>query len=311
MSDAREHFIGRIDAIRTILSTPITIDSTPVPVPNSAAVTIRNGCMVMLFCALEAFIRGRSLECARRLDQIVVPYPHLPAGLKYASLVGTFEGLLQQTKYWSETDKMAEFERAAVLIAAGPLGSPYQFNEYSFARDKSNVSADDMRDITKSFHVDNFWAACSGIWNKVGAVVPGNPPDIYKQLSKERNKAAHVAAHNVTHTAISNFLPQTVALALAFDALISMGAHRLSSSAIAHGTIPAKVSDANVEFITVKPHTGSKWAAFRTSAARAILVQPSPEAAFAAAIPKARLLNLCVVRHDNTGRPVAWATIFG
>lgn len=311
MSDAREHFIGRVDAIRKILASPISTDSTPVPVPNSSAVAVRNGGMVMLFCALEAFVRGRSLECARRINQVVVPYTHLPPGLKYASLVGTFEGLLQQTRYWPDADKMLEFEQATALAAAGKLGSSYQFTEYSFARDKSNVSADDVRDIARSFYVDNLWASCPIIWSKVGAVVPGNADAAYRALSKERHKAAHVATHNVTHTALSDFIPSALALAIAFDILISTGTNSLSNSGIAHGTPPAKVDAANIKLFSVKPHSGNSWAVFGPTSRRALVVQTTREAAFAAAVPRAHAADCGVVISDGTGRPVSWNTILG
>lgn len=312
MSLAREQFMGRIDAIRTILANPISTDSVPVPVPNSAAVTTRNGCMVMLFCALEAFVRGRSLECAGNLNQATVPYTHLPAALKYASLVSTFEGLVHQTKYWPETDKISEFERAAIAAASGALGSPYRFTDYSFAKDKSNVSVDDLRDIAKSFHVDNFWNSCVGIWAKVGVAFPGNAPELFKQLSRERHKAAHVAVHNVPHAVLSNYIPQAVAIALAYDVLISAGTHRLSTSTIAVGGVPARVTDANVDFITVKPHTGGRWAAFSpTNAARALLTGTAMASVFAAATLRAMPVGRAVVCRDTAGRPANWATVLG
>uniref|UniRef100_UPI0039B3DEC2 hypothetical protein n=1 Tax=Vibrio vulnificus TaxID=672 RepID=UPI0039B3DEC2 len=64
MSAARDNLISRVEAIRKTLNDPISVDTTPVPVSSSAAVVVRNGCAVMLYCALETFIRDRSLECA-------------------------------------------------------------------------------------------------------------------------------------------------------------------------------------------------------------------------------------------------------
>jgi len=311
MSVARTHFLGRIEAIQTILANPISTDTMPVPIPSSAAVTVRNGCMVMLFCALEAFIRDRSLECAKLLNQTTVPYTHLPPGLKYLSLVSTFEGLLHSTKYWPENDKTIEFEKAVQAASSGVLGSPYQFTEYSFARDKSNVSGQDLVDISKSFHVDNFWNSCTGVWAQIGVAFPTPPSELFKQLSVERHKAAHVSGHNVPHVKISNFIPQAVAIALAFDTLISAGAHHLSGSSIALGTIPPKVRDTNISFCTVKPHTGGKWAAFNPSKSKALLVKTTEADAFTGAMLKATPAGRSVVCHDASGRPIKWASILG
>ena len=311
MSDARKHFLGRVEAIRSIIANPISTDTVPVPVPSSAAVTVRNGCTVMLFCALEAFFRGRSLECASRLNQATVPYTHLPQGLKYASLVSTFEGLIHQTKNWSDGDKISEFEKAVVAASSGSLGSPYRFTEYSFAKDKSNVSVSDVAGISRSFNVENFWNCCVGLWGKAGFGFPINPADIFKQLSQERHKAAHVATHNVSHATLSNFIPQAVALALAFDTLISAGTHSLSASSISLGIVPAKITAADIDFITVKPHTGGRWAAFNGTSSRALLVKSTQTDAVAAAMLKAAKGGRSVVCHDASGRPFNWASVLG
>ena len=119
MSAAREYRLGRIEAIGSILASHLAIDASPVPQANSPAVVIRNGAMVMLFCALEGFIRDRSLECARAINQTSVPYSHLPASLKAASLISTFEGLMNLSRQMSFTDRLTAFEKASVAVASG------------------------------------------------------------------------------------------------------------------------------------------------------------------------------------------------
>jgi hypothetical protein len=310
MSAARGQFLGRIEAIRTILTNPISTDVTPVPIPASAAVVTRNGCMVMLFCALEAFLRDRSLECARNIDQAVVPYAHLPDGLKHASLIATFDGLFTQTRGWPMADRIREFESACVLSASGALGSPYQFTSYSFARDKSNISAEDVGQIAKSFGVANFWASTRNVNASAGAAIPGNVDDLFRQLARERNKAAHVASHNVPHSSLTSAIPQAVSIALGFDALISTATYRLSTSAIAHGTPPTPTLDTDIQFITIRPHVG-RWAAFRPAAGRALFVEGQQDVALARATAYGRPRGLSVVCHDAGGRASNWTTILG
>ena len=310
MSSARENFLGRVEAIRSILAAPISTDTAPVVVPNSAAVTIRNGCAVMLFCALEAFVRGRSGECASGLNQAVVPYTHLPEGLRYLSLVSTFEGLVNQTKYWQVSDKIVAFEKAAVATASGSLGSPYQFTDYSFARDKSNVSAADLKEIALAFYADNPWAATVAVWAKVGISFTDGPTELFKQLSTERHKAAHVATHNVPHASLANSLPKAVALAFAFDVLISAGTKRLNGSAILGGTPPAKVTDADISFLTVKPHKSS-WGVFRPGSVKAMAIKPDANTAYAAAIVKSTAQGRSTVVIDAAGRLSKWSTVIG
>lgn len=310
MSLARGHFIGRMDAIRAILADQISIDTAPVPTQNSAAVTVRNGCMVMLFCALEGFIRSRSLECARTIDQTTVPYTHLPIGLKEASLIATFEGLMNLSRSWPVADKLAEFERASVAAASGSLGSTYQFTDYSFGRDKSNVSANDVAKITKGFGVPNFWATARGVSQSAGIAQPGNMDEVFTQLAKERHKAAHVASHNVTHSLISAAIPEALTIALTFDTLISAATHRLSTSAIGRGVSPTPIAVTDVNFLVLKPHrTG--WAAFQQNRSRAAFVDGDYNSALTKASSLARQRGLAIVCKDTSGRATGWKTIIG
>ena len=311
MSVAREQMIGRFNAIHAILANSLSIDITPVPTPNSAAVTIRNGCMVMLFCALEGFLRDRSLECARTINQTTVPYAHLPIGLKAASLIATFEGLLNLSRGWAVTDKLVEFEQAAVAVASGSLGSPYQFTGYSFARDKSNVTADDVTKITKSFGVENFWAAARIVSQKAGMALPGNMDDIFKQLAKERHKAAHSPSHNVPHSVLAAALPQALTLALSFDSLISAATERLSNSGIGHGAPLVPVTGADVDFMVVRPHGAGKWGAFLPNRSRALFVELDFNVALARGSTSARSRGLSLVCLDSTGRASTWKTVLG
>lgn len=311
MSIARDQFLGRIDAIRTILANPISTDTSPVPVPGSAAVVSRNGCIVMLFSALETFIRDRSLECAKSIDQTSVPYTYLPLGLKYASVVSTFEGLISQTRSLSVADKILEFEKATVAVASGYLGSPYEFTSYSFARDKSNVSADDIGTIARNFGVNGFWASARNVCTSAGMAMPGSIEEVFRQLARERHRAAHVTSHSIPHSQLTSSLPQATVIALAFDALISTAAHRLNASAIARGRPPNKVSDADIEFITVRPHRSGRWGAFRANHLRALLVEADQKVAMARASGIAKAKGLSVVCHDAAGRASTWTTLLG
>lgn len=311
MSAAREHLLGRVEAIGTILSNPLSTDASPVPQANSPAVVVRNGAMVMLFCALEGFVRDRSLECARAIDQTAVPYTHLPAALKAASLVSTFEGLVNLSRQMPFSDRLSAFERASIAVASGALGSQYNFTEYSFARDKSNVTADDIAKIAKSFGVDNFWNAARIICGKIGAAIVGNVDEIFKQLALDRHKAAHVPSHSVPHSRLTSALPEALALALTFDALISAATARLSRSRIATGIPPAALTAGDVDFMTIRPHQPGRWAAFSPGGSRALFIETSEVAALSRAMVVATSRRLSIVCKDNTGRASDWKTILG
>ncbi|WP_186169120.1 HEPN domain-containing protein [Burkholderia gladioli] len=293
------------------MANPLSVDTTPVPTPSSSAVVVRNGCMVMMFCALEGFVRDRSLECATAIDQTTVPYTHLPVGLKVASLIATFEGLANLPRSMPVADKLSEFEQAASAVAAGSLGSPYQFTRYSFARDKSNVGADDISTIAKRFGVSNFWNAAGTVCLKAGIAVQGNFDELFKQLAIERHKAAHVSTHSVPHARLSAFVWDTLACALAFDALLSTATMKLSTSQIATGIAPAAVTGADVDFLAVKPRPDGRWAAVLPQKTKALFLEPTREAALARAVQVSTTRKLSIICHDNAGRASAWRSLIG
>ncbi|SIO22713.1 HEPN domain-containing protein [Paraburkholderia phenazinium] len=311
MSTARDQLVGRIGAIQSVLSDPLSTDISPVPTPNSPAVVIRNGCMVMLFSALEGFLRDRSLECAKAIDQAAVPYTHLPAGLKAASLIATFEGLGNLPRGLPMSEKLSEFEQAAVAVASGAMGQPYQFTHYSFGRDKSNITSDDVSKIAKSFGVDNFWKAAGIVSQKAGMAMPGNVDEVFKQLARERHKAAHVPSHNVPHSQLVAALPQALTLALSFDTLVSAATKRLSTSQIAHGVLPTLVTGADVDFLTLKPRRAGRWAAFVPNRVKALFTEADFNAALVQATSTASSRHLSVVCQDSTGRASVWRTVLG
>jgi hypothetical protein len=313
MSAARNYLIGRIEAITAILSSPVSVDTVPVPTPNSAAVVVRNGCMVMLFCALEGFLRERSLECASQINQTSVPYAHLPEGLRYASLIATFEGLLNSSRYWSTTDKVLAFEAAAVAAASGKLGSAYQFTDYSFARDKSNVGADDISKIAKEFGVTSFWNEAMAVSQIIEMALPENMDAAFRQLARARHKAAHVPSHNTPHSDLLAAIPKAIAVALSFDVLVSTAVDHLNRSNVVGGVVVAPITRTDVKFIYVRPHK-SGWAAYRSppsSRDRAIFVEGSHDVAMARASALATNKNFCLVSQDGAGRAANWRTCVG
>jgi len=308
MSTARSNLLSRIQAIHTILSNPISIDTVPVPVSNSAAVAIRNGCTVMLFCALESFVRDRSLECANSINQSKIPYSHLSDDLKHVSIVSTFDGLSLATRGWSKIDKIQEFEKAAVAVSSGYLGAAYQFTSYSFARDKSNVTADDVGLIARAFGVENFWQCAAKVSAKAGLSIPTKHEDLFRLLARERHKAAHVSQHNVPHSWLQSALSHCISIAIAFDTLISTAIHNLN---ISGPSVGLKVTDSHIDFLTLKPQRNGKWAALRPSAIRASFVENDKATALARAMNYTYSRNLSVVCHDFGGRLTEWVTILG
>jgi len=311
MSTARTAFVQRVEAIRAILDNPIAIDNQLPARPNSPAVTIRNGCMVMLFCALESFVRDRAIEILARLDQATVPYTLLPEALKQACIVGTFEGLLSSTKYLNRADKIREFERVLPMAAAGLAGSNYRFSEYAFGKDKSNIGVEDIKNFVAALGVFDPWNRIKRTASRLGGLLTNNADVEFKTLATNRHKAAHVAAHIVDHTTISNSLPVAMALAVGYDVSISVAVLRMNTGGLSIGNPAPIVNDSDIKLRFIEPHAKRPncWIAKAENARRASLTGTDADTLFSASINFARNADESLVLKDRAGRPSKWLSV--
>ncbi|MGQ5281689.1 HEPN domain-containing protein [Xanthomonas arboricola] len=262
----------------------------------------------MLFCALETFIRERSLECAGLLNQALVPYSKLPEGLKKASLISTFEGLLNNSRQFSPSDQVLLFEQAAVAAASGKLGSAYKFSDYSFGREKSNIVADDIAKIAKAFGVPSFWNVAKSISESVGLAQPAGVDEAFKQLAKERHKSAHVSSHSIAHSTLSAFIPQTLVIALSFDLSISLAVRKLNGSNIVSDGVHPLVSLGDFKYVILRPVAG-RWKGFIPGRTTAIFVENDYETAMPRAVQQAAQRVASTIIQDQTERAVNWISI--
>jgi hypothetical protein len=267
--------------------------------------------MVMLFCALEGFIRDRSLECADAIDRSRVPYSHLPEGLKYSSLIATFEGLFSSSRGWAITDRLNAFEGAVVAAASGKLGAPYKFTEYSFAKDKSNVNSEDISTVAKRFGVASFWGEAKAMSQSVGMTITGNLDEAYRQLAQERHRAAHVAAHSVPHSDLNFSLSKALLVALTFDILLSAAVSALNKHNFTTSTAAPATKSSDVNFLFVRPHNG-RWAAFAAlSSGRAKFVELNREDALRRASIMAQTTGRSVIALSGAGGVDFWRSAIG
>jgi hypothetical protein len=267
--------------------------------------------MVMLFSALEDFMRNRAIECTQRINQASVPYSHLPEKLKAASLISTFEGLLNSSRGWPAADRLSEFEEAAKLAAAGPLGSQYQFSPFAFGREKSNLNPDDISIMAGRFGVKGFWQEATKIKAMTGAGTPQDLQAGFKQMARTRHKAAHVPSHIVGHVELSTSLSVSIDVAAGFDILVSTATDRLGQANLASGGTMQEVTSADVKITFLRPHVRG-WAGFSSSSAkRATFVEPAYASAHSRALAYAKQRNMSLVKQDGASRVTGWETCLG
>ena len=311
MSTARIAFVQRVDSIQTVLDNPLAIDSHLPPQVNGPAAITRNGCMVMLFCVLESFLRDRAIEVLAFLDRASVPYGKLPEQLRTACVINTFQGLLNTTRNSTSGDRIQEFERIIPLVSAGLSGSNYRFSEYAFGRDKSNLGQEDIKQFMMAFGISDPWGLIKRTAGRLGALLSNGADTEFKNLASNRHKAAHVAGFVIDHPTISSALPIAKGIAIGFDINVSAAVKLLNSAGLAMNRPIPTINNAQIKLRCIERHPSrsNHWMVKGDAARRASAIGTDPDLLFANSVVAARSAMEALVLKDRSGRPSNWTTV--
>jgi hypothetical protein len=236
MSSSRSEFIQRIDLMEASLSEPSVNDGAPNDVrKNGIASVLRNGIAVLSFATIEAFIRERTAEILNSFDSSAVSFSDLPDRLKQAVTLGALRAVNFRCKFEPPATRVhwALGEVATIASASKSLKS---LSTFSFGHESSNLDAEDVSDILKSFGVMEGWNCITSLSKRIGL---GGAPD-YKAAFSNVASARHSAAHDVTtNTAIGNLVSSLTTIrsvGVCFDILLSEALCRINKSL----TFPAK-----------------------------------------------------------------------
>ena len=265
--------------------------------------------MVMVFCALESFIRDRAVEVLAHFDRASVPYGKLPEPIRYASVVNTFDGLINATRYWSRADRIAEFERIVPFVNAGLVGGGYRFSEYAFGRDKSNLGHEDIKALALALGVVDPWVRIRWTAGRLGALLTNNADIEYKTLAANRHKSAHVAGYVIDHPTVSSAVPVSIGIAIGFDICASVAVRRLNGFGVIPGQPVVNDSDIKLRFVERHPRRSNCWMVKGENATRASALGVDPEILFSTSVASARAAIESLVQKDGSGRPAKWVGV--
>lgn len=229
MSAARAHFIRRHEVQLVAVRSPAVQGAGLAATPtNEAARTLRSGLMVQSYASLETFLRERVAEVMSHVAAGTSTFTRLPARLQDLSIFGALEGLRFRVNMWGTTDprsrQLVQDEAEAIASTAR---NPYGFSGMMFGFDRSNLSPANLKEFLEVMGVDgNPWYHLTAIASRVG--LGGLPlKDGVSNGYQRRNASAHDADNQVTPQQIEDFLRDSLATALGFDAFVSRAARLL------------------------------------------------------------------------------------
>lgn len=247
MSIARQEFLVRLDTLVACLNETNLNDGAPTEyLRNQIASMMRQGLAVLIFAALESFVRERTAECLRGFDPNAITFSDLSDELQRATILGAIDGLVFRSKFEDKTNRHTWALQQLKNIASSDT-SLANISHLSFASNKANLDDEDIPNVLKAFGIEDVWKNITDVSKRAGM---GGLLDAKAQFSQMR-KTRHLSAHDVTsivpHANLSSSIQAIRGIGVGFDMLLS---HSLSLHN--EGKIPGKASEPKVETVHIK-----------------------------------------------------------
>lgn len=218
--DARTALLETLLTLEDCLRTPALVDGALHDVShNLRAAMLRQGQAVLVFSAMESFIRNRTAEVLQSFDSTALTFLDLSESLQKAVTVGAIDGISARLKAQDKALQVGWLmnEVGAVASAATSLST---FSRYSFGHAKSNISEDDVSNILSAFGVSSGWRSIGGLASRAGSTLL-DAREEFIAIKKRRHSSAHVVTGAVPHADLEQSLSSVRVICLAFDILIS------------------------------------------------------------------------------------------
>lgn len=309
MSSARTAFLRR-HAAQVIAANDPALQGSGLAAStvNEAARTLRCGLMVQSYASLETFLRERIGEIMTHVATGTATFSRLPSRLQDMSIFGALEGLRFRVNMWGISDprsrQLVQDEADAIASTAR---NPYGFSGVMFGYDRSNISPVNLKDFLEAVGVGGDpWRHLTTIASRVG--LGGLPlKDGVTNGFQRRNACAHDAESQVTPQQIEDFLRDSLATALGFDALASRAGRFLHEGNTIDLGRGRRLLDTDIKLRFLDPHAGG-WREIKEGRARAARVHLTPTPDMAACVARARADYEVVITRDARSWPTDWTT---
>lgn len=186
---------------------------------NNVAKMLRNGLAVVGFAALEDFIKSRTSEVLSEVGRTGVSFRDLPERLRNAATVDAVDAFSYQLSIRPKTDRISYIQEHAQKVAS-TSSTAYELTPHAFGYDQANLQDGTVKEILKSFKIDDGWNQISQLASRLG--LTALPLDeTFKGAALRRHRAAHVAHADTPQSDLLQFVREAYAIAIGFDALIS------------------------------------------------------------------------------------------
>ncbi len=249
-SKARAEFISRLAAYYAAANLGALASISPNPLKDPGRL-LRNGLMIVGFAALEDFLRSRAAELLSRIRGRTTRFEDLPVSLQEVTTEAAIRAAPFALVGWRRAGTSLVSIQELGRALASTVGQPYRLAGLGLYGQRSNVGDEDVAAVLKAFGVVDGWTKINAIARRAG--LPGLAlKEDFKSIHLRRNAAAHQADAAVPQTELFDLVLPALAIALAYDALLSR-ATRLLIDGTMTKTPAVTVTDADVMLRFVDP----------------------------------------------------------
>jgi hypothetical protein len=312
---ARVSLLATLAVLKDCLNDAALVDKAPADVVHNArAQMLRQGLAVLVFSTVETFIRERTGEVLRSFTNPSLVFADLSPALQKAVTLGALEGVRFRLRYQPATNKISWLV-ASLAPISGAIANVQGLSDLSFGYSTSNLGEDDVKEILKSFGVENPWTQVTLLTARFGVAILDAEAE-FESIKNRRHSSAHALTGRVLYADLQNSVRSSLAICLAFDLLLSQSGAMLNSKAgPGHGG-RALLAHTDVGLVFVAPRGGTTRFNVKTeqlpprarNGRRTIRIFPAESLAIAYGEKYAKARRRQLVVLDATAIPSNWVT---
>lgn len=304
MSSARTLFLSRIASLSSSLAIDaVASRSLTEQTHNNIARMLRNGLAVVGFAALEDFLKSRTSEVLSEVGRTGVPFRDLPEKLRYATTFEAISALSYQLSIRPKVDRILYIQEHAQKIAS-TAAAAYELSPHALGFDQANLQDSAIRDVLKCFLIEDPWREMTRLSSRLGlAALPLD--ETYRSAALRRHRAAHVAHADIPQTDLVQFTKEALAIAIAFDALITRALAKLQSHDRQFLSGAARVTAESISIRSIRP-SGTKWREGIEGRDTAVKVETRSDTLLAVARPRAVANKNLLTIYDSSLQLIGW-----
>ncbi|WP_232431700.1 HEPN domain-containing protein [Burkholderia ubonensis] len=306
MRSERANFLRRLQAISSACEESLLVNNADSS-HNERAKQLRCGLCVMIFSALEDFLRERIAQILEHITPASLPFSNLSQKFQTSASQVALQSLAFQSQYIEEDQRLA-FLRAEFKKLATLGENHYSISRYAFSNSKTNVQASEIFDVLDSFLVEKPWEAIYYTARRLQLATANPAKQEFEQLATARHSAAHKQIYDIPSIDLKAKVASAMSIGVAFDIVLSSAALNMNSSIARHQAMRLlKAGDIKIYFISENPYRG-KYRLIQDGQPKSKTLNSDPalHTVKAIGLQKLAIDPGVLVIQDGTGKPKEW-----